>query len=216
MYLFFLLAIYADAPLQKHRQVIEQRALRSYFNTPEDPGVQQAAAEWEHDVGVGMIAISAEELAKIPGNKDSAPLHNPSDSHLVEGLYVIQTSTSHQMTCLKIIHDTLWELAVAGIKDPYNLQHTDHCLGYLRQLVRCRADLTPIRFEWVADYHAYMTGDGFEEHACRDWDAVWEWQRGRNTTGVMVAQGKHASLPGTPGHHIKPGETMFTAEWQEV
>jgi hypothetical protein len=105
---------------------------------------------------------------------------------------------------------------VSGTKDPYSLQHADHCIGYLRQLVRCHPDLTPIRFTWEADLHSYMTGTGFEEHECWSWDAVWEWQRARNLTGVMVAAGKHESRPGAEGHHIKPGEKMFKAEWTEV
>lgn len=101
------------------------------------------------------------------------------------------------------------------MRDPYDLQHTDHCIGYLRQLVRCRPDLTPIRFQWVAEHHAYMTGARQEEHVCRSWDAVFAWQKGRNTTGVTVV-GKHASLPGTPGHHLKPGENIAKAAWQPI
>lgn len=47
-----------------------------------------------------MLAITEEELARLPGNKDSAPFHDPQTSREVDGLYVVQTSASHQMTCL--------------------------------------------------------------------------------------------------------------------
>ena len=128
MILAYFSGIYADAPLQTRSQIIlsrngDMRSLYSYFNsTPDDPLVKKDAAIWQHDLAgtcrnmllpnnssregglkqcsVGMVTITQEEHANLPGNKGSAPLHNPETSEQIDGMYLLQTTASHQMTCL--------------------------------------------------------------------------------------------------------------------
>ncbi len=47
----------------------------------------------------------------------------------------------------------------------------------------CNADSTPLRFLWDKEYNGYSLPLA-QEYMCRDFDAVWKWAVGRNTTGV--------------------------------
>ena len=66
----------------------------------------------------------------------------------------------------------------------------DHCLEHLRQTLMCNADLRPIPME---DFIREEDGRRLEyvpmyttEHACRDWDEIWDWAWQRNTTRMLI------------------------------
>ncbi|KAH6949426.1 hypothetical protein BKA56DRAFT_506862 [Ilyonectria sp. MPI-CAGE-AT-0026] len=129
-----------------------------------------------------MLAITEEENSKL-SRGTSAPLYN---SHgRVDGYYVVQTTMSHQLHCLKIFRDLIWDLYVEKTQDYDKTAHADHCIGYFRQHVLCHSDLTPIYFQWDGKANSYRT-DPHPTHSCRSWDAIWKWSAGRNKTGMRV------------------------------
>ncbi|EME84583.1 uncharacterized protein MYCFIDRAFT_133959 [Pseudocercospora fijiensis CIRAD86] len=73
--------------------------------------------------------------------------------------------------------------------DDYQLMHADHCIDYLRQSIQCHGDLTPIVQTWQPDLHAYAASQR-TVHQCRNFDKIWDWAAGRNTTGLR-ADGRH-------------------------
>ena len=86
----------------------------------------------------------------------------------------------------------LVSLARFHIDPPAKLSLTcrpDHCLDYLRQVIMCHGDLTPIIFEWNTRIDGYVAHHN-TLHTCRSFDAIFDWARHRNTSG-MVIDGKH-------------------------
>ncbi|KAH8433405.1 uncharacterized protein LDX57_011039 [Aspergillus melleus] len=75
----------------------------------------------------------------------------------------------HQLHCLQMIRLTFWE-AVEG--RPYTHQpsnHMEHCFDYLRQIVQCNADNTPLY-----TFGEFQAGDG-QLHRCRDWGELHDY-----------------------------------------
>jgi len=53
------------------------------------------------------------------------------------------------------------------------LWHYAHCFDYLRQAVRCSADMS---LEFVPEVTGMAVVDGLEyPHKCKKWDEVWEY-----------------------------------------
>ena len=69
---------------------------------------------------------------------------------------------------------------------------TDHCIDYLRQVVMCHGDLTPITFEWISEINGYIAHHS-TEHRCRDFNVIYGWAEGRNTSGFTV-KGNHKNV----------------------
>ena len=58
----------------------------------------------------------------------------------------------------------------------------DHCLNYLRQVIMCYADLTPMRYDWDQGAGRLMLQD--EPHTCRNYKKIDEWARPRASCHV--------------------------------
>ncbi|KAI7475361.1 hypothetical protein KC351_g10143 [Hortaea werneckii] len=61
--------------------------------------------------------------------------------------------------------------------DTYRI-HVDHCVDYLRQVVQCQGDVTPLAYHWNAELQT-----GFPEfgatHTCRNFEMIDEWALAR-------------------------------------
>jgi len=56
---------------------------------------------------------------------------------------------------------------------------TDHCIDYLRQVIMCHGDLTPITFEWNDELSTYLAHHR-TQHVCRRFDKIFDWSERRN------------------------------------
>ncbi|KAI0319585.1 hypothetical protein OF83DRAFT_768468 [Amylostereum chailletii] len=79
-------------------------------------------------------------------------------------------SIFHQLRCLNLIRKSIVELVALGGDHPeYPSDLTEHCVGYLRQMVLCRAD---------ADIDVVLGGTNPTVHPnayeCRDWNAIYD------------------------------------------
>jgi hypothetical protein len=85
---------------------------------------------------------------------------------------------------------------------PTYMDATDHCIDYLRQSLMCHGDLTPIVYTWQPTYNAYSAKQE-TDHTCRDWDTIWKWAEGRNSTGLRV-HGSHTAVKKTGAGQVGP------------
>jgi hypothetical protein len=56
----------------------------------------------------------------------------------------------------------------------------------------CHGDITPITFEWISEIDSYIAHHS-TEHQCRNFEAIYSWAGGRDTTGFSVS-GKHRNV----------------------
>jgi hypothetical protein len=97
------------------------------------------------------------------------------------------------LLCALIIHckdsNTLVSLGIIDNTCLLTKIHLDHCIDYLRQVIMCHGDLTPITFEWNIELDTYLAHHS-TTHECRDFGEIFEWAKGRNNTGIVV-DGNH-------------------------
>jgi hypothetical protein len=63
----------------------------------------------------------------------------------------------------------------------------------------CHGDLTPITFEWNDELGTYLARHK-TKHQCRDFEAIFQWAKGRDDTGMKV-DGDHKNVElKTPEH----------------
>jgi len=192
-YFWGLENIYNDAPKEVETVVFK----RSGFHGPTSPHLTPYEgrpnihndAEWDRLMEVGVVGISKAEAGKLPeGTTES--MGNP-------GTYVVQLEMFHQLHCLKQLRKQLWEFE-DGIADPREAsqrqQHFDHCIDYLRQVVMCHGDITPVTFEWNVERNIYLAHHG-TIHQCRNFNTIYKWAASRNTAGLAV-DGEHKSFDG--------------------
>ena len=68
----------------------------------------------------------------------------------------------------------------------------DHCIDYLRQAIMCHGDITPNTFEWNDETQSYLAHHS-TRHQCRDFERVYDWAAGRNTSGLII-DGDHQNV----------------------
>ncbi|KAL0931139.1 uncharacterized protein CTRU02_213874 [Colletotrichum truncatum] len=184
-------AIFDDPPVV-YESVRFQRAgfhdHRHYTNTQyEGPPNHQNEAAWDRLLSAGVVAISEQESSRITNGTASA-VGNPKK-------HIVELEMFHQFHCLKWLRDQFWHLnAVVTASHefddfPQRVNHTDHCIDYLRQVIMCHGDITPITFEWIPEIDGYIAHHS-TEHMCRNFDTIFDWSVKRNTTG-LEADGKH-------------------------
>lgn len=111
--------------------------------------------------------LPKEEMDRM--NRTSVPLDDD------EGGYFVTLDVFHELHCLNTIRKQVY-------RDDYptdeslkrQLEHTDHCIDILRQVLMCHADISVVTYEWIEDYR--MPWPQFKmEHECRNWDAITDW-----------------------------------------
>lgn len=63
--------------------------------------------------------------------------------------------------------------------DNYTLKskvHLRHCVGAIRQALMCYADISPVVWQWSAQYKEAEQRDDIM-HTCRDFDKIQEWAK---------------------------------------
>lgn len=81
----------------------------------------------------------------------------------------------HELHCLKYIRHYIYRDSYPIIKTNVpSLDHIDHCIDSLRQLVMCRTDVAIQTYSWIPTLR--IPWANFEtEHECQNWDALDGW-----------------------------------------
>jgi hypothetical protein len=145
-----------------------------------------------HDVLVGVNKIPRSD-AMLMTNKTSPIVRDP-------GYYIVVLDVFHQLHCLvstarRSLKFTWFQTNVLfknmmrkrfywneslPVPDTLSTIHIDHCIDMLRQSVMCSSDVTPIPYAWYPKYQEVLPMTGIM-HTCRDFDAVRDWARERQT-----------------------------------
>lgn len=97
--------------------------------------------------------------------------------------YIMLGLTSSQQLCIDKLRLTvdgyLYQLPELVDESPQNVLHIEHCLDFLRQLVQCTSDLTPIPL--VYSKGAGLAIPDFEQtHTCRSFEPILLWALNQN------------------------------------
>ncbi|CEJ83035.1 hypothetical protein VHEMI03067 [[Torrubiella] hemipterigena] len=91
------------------------------------------------------------------------------------GHSVVGVSVFHQLHCLNMIRQAAWpDLYKTGESERGYRMHLNHCVDYLRQIIMCNVDITPMTASWSTVANRPVSN--FETlHTCRNFDKVKEW-----------------------------------------
>ncbi|KAJ6784909.1 hypothetical protein PWT90_02382 [Aphanocladium album] len=147
------------------------RIISPYQGEPSDE-LDQA---WTDLLQYSNVWVSGEELSKI--NKTSIPVPGEEDKYWVE------LSVVHELHCIKrlrqYLHKDYYFPNRSAEDQRLNYLHTDHCLEILRQSVMCHADTSMITMTWEPT-SKFPAADFQNVHECKNWDALYEWQKERS------------------------------------
>jgi hypothetical protein len=140
-------------------------------------------AAWDDMIGTRYLAFTAKQKASIQVGVDR------SDE---DGLYRAGPDVLHSLHCVDKLRRTLdgylYQLPEQIDETPQNIFHIEHCLDFLRQLVQCSSDLTPIPL-------VYSKGAGFpipdfeQVHTCRSFDSIRKWALKQNEDTLSTVEG---------------------------
>ncbi|KAL2814808.1 hypothetical protein BJX63DRAFT_391661 [Aspergillus granulosus] len=146
-----------------------------YDKDPHDP-----EGPWEAiiPVGQGFIRVSDPRNYNLASG---VPIDNKT-SPTEEGYLV---SMYHQLHCIAVLkrtvsvmenpNNTLLYFPTTGQKifGGMDLEHSNHCVEYLRQAVMCSGDLTLEPAEIIDGQVSHSVSGWGVEHQCRDWDYIY-------------------------------------------
>jgi hypothetical protein len=152
---------------------------------PPDPEID---ANWDALIGTRYLAFTDEQKSTFQVDMDR-------DED--DGLYRAGPDVLHSLHCVNKLRNTvdayLYNLPDQVDESPQNIFHIEHCLDFLRQLVQCSSDLTPIPL-------VYSKGAGFaipnfeQVHTCRSFDAIHDWAMKQNEDALKTVEHTSESM----------------------
>ena len=137
-------------------------------------------AAWDELTGTRYLAFT---------NKQKSSIHVDMDRSAEDGLYRAGPDVLHSLHCVDKLRRTidgyLYQLPELVDESRQNVFHVEHCLDFLRQLVQCTSDLTPIPL-------VYSKGAGFpipdfeQVHTCRSFEPILEWALKQNEDALST------------------------------
>ncbi|KAK1749454.1 hypothetical protein QBC47DRAFT_311918, partial [Echria macrotheca] len=143
------------------------------YSRESNPDVDEA---WESIMETHITRIAADEKARLPGGRDTAPLYGGEEG------YAVLLEVFHQLHCLNSIRLGYYQNStgghgiVKGFESPGG--HSDHCFSYLAQTLMCHADVGVMTTTWHEQAQVF-TADFNVTKQCRNFDAIQKWARGR-------------------------------------
>lgn len=169
-------------------------------------------ASWERLYDVGMVVLSAAEAADFP--LSTTQLIDMQGRLILDKdnqeQYLITIEVFHQLHCLDYLRHASYSRD--GNHHPEESdwsksKHLDHCSDYLRQVLMCHGDMTPITLNRIKQSTERDLQEGEGEmkkenkelptppfrpdfaikHTCRNWDLIYEFALQRNTSTYSIA-----------------------------
>ncbi|KAF4635929.1 hypothetical protein G7Y89_g2162 [Cudoniella acicularis] len=134
----------------------------------ETPRTHETDKAWEKLTTVGFVSLTAEQNSQL-ANSTVESLSRP-------GTYPVALGVFHQLHCLNYIRILLFpqEGDGKGETDAQRAHHKNHCLDYLRQVVQCHGDTTPLSVYYEKTHSGYAF-DHAVTHSCRNFDKIYDW-----------------------------------------
>lgn len=137
-------------------------------------------AAWDDLIGTRYLAFTDDQKSSFQVDMDR-------DDE--DGLYRAGPDVLHSLHCVNKLRQTidgyLYKIPDQVDETFNNVIHVEHCLDFLRQLVQCTSDLTPIPL-------VYSKGAGFvipdfeQVHTCRSFDPIREWALKQNENALKA------------------------------
>ncbi|KAI0107267.1 hypothetical protein GGR51DRAFT_559608 [Nemania sp. FL0031] len=175
------------------------------YHSPVYPWKQAPSLEldqlWDDLLFAQNIRITPQEMKILNANTTNGV-------RISDGDYVGALGVFHHLHCLnsmrKLLHASYYfhVSKSAYPKDTMTLEHADHCIDTLRQVLMCHANTAVYTAEWVADSHEPVNKlvRGKAMTACVKWDTVNDWARQR---ALRDGNYKYARGPYEKLHHEK-------------
>jgi hypothetical protein len=143
-----------------------------------------------------MLVMNAEEASQL-----SISTTGLVDKHakVDESQYLVTVEVFHQLHCLDYLRHASYAAEDGYQHHPNESDwsrghHVDHCVDYLRQVIQCHGDLTPIALERIPGVPAlplpnpppYKPNFAIQ-HTCRNFDKIYDFALQRNSSGYKVA-----------------------------
>ncbi|KAK9771978.1 putative Cyclochlorotine biosynthesis protein O [Seiridium cardinale] len=186
--------VYDDAPIVYEKLRFKRAGFHdgNHQATTQFEGRPDVAnnAAWDELISVGVVTISQAENDRL--SRPSASMRGDASEHIVE------IAMFHQLHCLKWLRQEFWaqeDAIETGRPRPVMAQrqeHFDHCIDYLRQVIMCHGDITPITFEWNTELNTYLAHHS-TEHVCRNFEALFHWAHSRAAEDFDV-DGNHENV----------------------
>jgi hypothetical protein len=111
-----------------------------------------------------------------------------------EGGYFVTLDVFHQLHCLNEIRKQIYRDHYPTQHSPSEqLEHADHCVDMLRQVLMCHGDVSIQTYEWIDDYR-WPWPRFHTEHECRNWEAITEWAGQRYIGSIIGPIFTHPTL----------------------
>jgi len=150
-----------------------------YAGTP-SPEVDEA---WDDVMLALEIVLTGDEAESVAGKTAEEP-DQP-------GHWRFSLDVYHSLHCVNVVRKGLDPLYYHpdGKRAYFYRMHVDHCVDYLRQVIQCQVDLTPLYYDLSRVHEQDTLVPIFgAEHTCRDWEKLHEWamQRSGAVSGAGI------------------------------
>lgn len=140
-------------------------------------------ALWSSLTDVGMYVMTASEYAQV--NFETAPLHDSQGSQ-----YLVMLEVFHQLHCLNVLRLQVYQPGgLESLEEQARAKkeiHVNHCVDYLRQVLMCHGDMTPITIQTKEDHWPPYEARFDIRHTCRDFERLHAFAAERNSTGITI------------------------------
>ncbi|KAJ5754098.1 uncharacterized protein N7511_008251 [Penicillium nucicola] len=122
------------------------------------------------------------------------------------GGIMVEIEVFHQLHCLNFLRKVIYAdyytrpenmPAEFMVGDDLFYNHIDHCIDFLRQVLMCAGDVTPVTSNWVLTHHSPHP-DFNTMHKCRNFDRLLEFVE-ENDNGGVPKQTPNPSWRPPPG-----------------
>ncbi|KAI1173835.1 hypothetical protein F4777DRAFT_580598 [Nemania sp. FL0916] len=93
-----------------------------------------------------------------------------------KGGYMASLDVFHQVHCLNMIRQQVRRDQYPENTNPdaQKLEHIDHCIDMLREVVMCHGDVSVLTYTWKEGYQWPWANFAIERE-CRDWNRITDW-----------------------------------------
>ncbi|KAF2216464.1 hypothetical protein CERZMDRAFT_33868, partial [Cercospora zeae-maydis SCOH1-5] len=146
---------------------------RTIWQERPNESTDQAWADLYRNVGITTVDKSTSR--KLP----DTTLEFPG----LEDRFVVGIAMFHQLHCLDMVRRAMYP--ETRMEDM--MEHVEHCLDQLRQVVMCNGDLSTVSWEWDAKNDIPLSKFA-TTRVCRDFDAIHRWASQTSLTEARFNQ----------------------------